>query len=176
MDKKRANIIICKAKKGDGKDWADTWNEGIKRKFFIYNGTNTLRGKKDISKANKMYSNKSKHEFTFFARDKSNRKIVGSCGAYGKEKGRTRHRVELGWMVHPDYAGRGIATKLLKRVIKEAKKKGIKRIEAEAAVENIASVRLAKKCGFKVEGRKKMGLLIDDGRYVDTLIFGKILN
>ena len=59
--------------------------------------------------------------------------------------------------------------------MKEAKRKGFRRIEAEAAVENAGSVKLAKKCGLKIEGRKKAGLLLDDGRYVDTYIFGKIL-
>jgi len=29
------------------------------------------------------------------------------------------------------------------------------RVEAEAAVENVGSIRLAKKCGFKIEGRKR---------------------
>lgn len=56
-----------------------------------------------------------------------------------------------------------------------AKAQGYKRIEAEAALENVSSVRLAKKFRFKVEGKRKAGLLLDDGRYVDTYIFSKML-
>jgi len=169
------DIIIRKAKKGDGKGWAEMWNEGIKRKFYIYNGGNSLRTRKDIFKSNKKYNNQKGHEFTLFAIDRNNGKIVGSSNCFGKEKGRTRHRVELGWMVHPDYSGKGIATRLVKEVILEAKKRGIKKIGAEAAIENVASVKLAKKCGFKIEGRLKKGILLDSGRYVDTYIFGLTL-
>ena len=79
-------------------------------------------------------------------------------------------------MVHPDYTGKGIATALLKGVIQEARKRGIKRIEAEAALENKASVNLAKRCGFKIEGKRKKGLLTDNWRYIDTYLFGKILS
>ena len=76
---------------------------------------------------------------------------------------------------YPDYARRGIATKLLRATIREAKRKGYKRLEAEAAVENVPSVKSAKKFGFKVEGRRKAGLISDNGRYVDTYIFSKAL-
>ena len=38
--------FIRLARKGDGKKWAKTWNEGIKREFFVYNGGNELMDKK----------------------------------------------------------------------------------------------------------------------------------
>ena len=88
---------------------------------------------------------------------------------------RLRHRGELGWGVHPDYQGKGIATKMLTEALKFAKKKGFKRAEAEMAIENKASWKLALRCGFKIEGTKKKAMLTDDGRYIDTYIVGKIL-
>ena len=69
----------------------------------------------------------------------------------------------------------GIGTKLLKAVLLQAKKRGFKKAQAEAAVANIASFKIAKKCGFKVEGRIKKGLLLDNGKYVDSYLFGKVL-
>jgi len=78
-------------------------------------------------------------------------------------------------MVHPDYQGRGIATKLLKALLVEAKKKGLKRAEAECAVANVASWKLAKKCGFKIEGKKIKALITDDGKSIDTYIVGRLL-
>jgi len=78
-------------------------------------------------------------------------------------------------MVHHDYVGRGIATKLLGAVLKEAKNRGYKRVEAEIAVENVASIRLATRYGFQLEGRRKAGIVLDTGRYLDTYIFGRIL-
>lgn len=55
-----------------------------------------------------------------------------------------------------------------------AKKKGFKRAEAEMAIKNKSSWKLAKKCGFKIEGIKKKALLTDDGRYIDTYVVGKV--
>lgn len=173
-NKEKMGIIIRKAKKGDGKGWVDMWNEGIKRKFFVYNSGNILRTRKDIYRANKKYSEKTKNNFVFLAFDGD--KVVGACGATASTKGRLRHRIDLGWTVHPDYTGQGIASQLLDATLKEAKKRGFRRAEAEVAVENIPSVKLAKKLGFSVEGIKKKGLLLDNGKYVDTYIFGKILD
>jgi RimJ/RimL family protein N-acetyltransferase len=34
---------------------------------------------------------------------------------------------------------------------------------------------MALKCGFKIEGIKKKAMLMDDGKYIDTYIVGKIL-
>jgi RimJ/RimL family protein N-acetyltransferase len=86
-----------------------------------------------------------------------------------------RHRVDYGLGVHPDYFGRGIGTKLLKFVLDDAKKSGFKRIEGEIAIKNKASWKMALKCGFKIEGIKKKAMLMDDGKYIDTYIVGKIL-
>jgi RimJ/RimL family protein N-acetyltransferase len=71
--------------------------------------------------------------------------------------------------------GMGIATKLVEATLKEAQRRGFTRAEAEAAVKNTASVKLAVRCGFKIEGKRKNGLLLDDGKYADTYLFGKIL-
>jgi putative acetyltransferase len=168
-------IIIRKAKKGDGKGIAESFNEGLKRGFNAYTGNNQLMDRKKINKMEKQFKENSTHEFSYVAIDKDTGKIIGSAVLFGKNKGRVKHRAEVGWGVHPDYAGRGIATKMTSALIKEAKHLGFKRLEAEAAVKNIASVKLAKKLGFKIEGRKKCGLLLDNSKCVDTYMFGKIL-
>lgn len=171
----KMNMIIRKARKGDGKGFCELWNEGLKRKFFVYNGGNIFRKVEDIKKADKRYTSQNKYSISFLAFDKETRKIVGGSSYSAKEKGRTRHRIELGWFVHLDYARKGIATRLVRAVLKEAKKNGFKRAEAEAAVVNIASVKLAKRCGFKIEGIRKAGLILDNGKYADTYLFGKLL-
>lgn len=156
-------IKIRKAKRGDGKGIAKSFNKGIKRGFNKYTGSNYFFDLKKIKKMEKEFSENSKYNSSFVAID--NGKIVGSCHFQGKEKGRTRHRVNCGWVVHPDYARKGIGTKIMIELLKEAKKRGFKKAEAESAVENKASIKLA----------KKVGLLLDNGKYVDTYIFGKIL-
>jgi ribosomal-protein-alanine N-acetyltransferase len=168
-------IIIRKARKGDEKGIAESFNEGFKRGFNNYTGSNKPFDKKKIRKIEKSIREKKKNEFSYVAVDSETRKIVGSSIFFGRGKGRTRHRGEIGWGVHPDYMEKSIATRLVNEILKEAKRKGFKRAEAEAAVVNIGSVKLAKKTGFKIEGRRKAGLLLDNGKYADTWLFGKIL-
>ena len=52
---------------------------------------------------------------------------------------------------------------------------GIKRVEAEIAEPNIASLRIAEKLGFKIEGEKEFGMIGDDGEKINTIIVGKLL-
>ncbi len=167
-------IQIRTAKKGDGKGISNLFNEGFEKNFYIYTGSNKMFNKEKIKKIEKEFSDKS--SFWVIAVDESTNKIVGSCNFSGRDKGRTRHRVECGWFVHPNYIKKGIATKMMKKIIEEAKRRKLKKIEAEAAVINKSSIQLAKKIGFKIEGRKKKGLLLDNGKYVDTYIFGKVFN
>lgn len=168
-------IIIRKAKKGDEKGIAKSFNEGLRKGFNKYTGSNFYFNKKKIKDMEKEFSKYNKHRCSYVAIDKDKKKIIGSCVFHGKERGRLRHRVDCGWGVHPDYTKRGIGTKLVRELLKEAKRRGFKRAEAEVASENITSIKMAKKLGFKTEGRKKAGLLRDDGKYVDTYILGKIL-
>ena len=166
--------LIRMARKGDAKGVVAFWNDAFKGGHLKYTGTNRLRDKEDIRRYEKRYSEKNRNNFVFIAIN-SEGKIVGSCFFGCINSGRLRHRGEAGWSVHQNYSGKGIGTLLLEATLKEAKRREFKRVEAEAAVENIASVRLAKKLGFKIEGRKKAGMLLDDGKYIDTYIFGKIL-
>ena len=169
------NIIIRKAKPGDENSAAEMVTEGIRRKNWLYTGGNTIPNKEKIAKIRKKYEEWGKDSFVFLAIDKKQKKVIGSIAGNFKKTNRMRHRIDCGWGVHPDYQGQGIATKLLDTLLKYAKRKGFKRMEAECAVENVASWKLAKKYGFKIEGTKKKALLTDDGRYIDTYVVGRIL-
>jgi RimJ/RimL family protein N-acetyltransferase len=171
----KEGIIIRKAKVGDEKSFADMITEGLKKKFWLYNGMNKVPDKKKIAKIRENYKNWGDGNFYFLAVDKKTKKIIGSVSGSFMVSGRLRHRIDCGWGVHPDYAGQGIAMELLSTLLNYAKKKGFKRAEAECAIENVPSWKLAKKCGFEIEGTKKKALLTDDGRYIDTYILGKVL-
>ncbi len=167
-------IIIRKARKGDVRGIARMFNENLRNKFFSCTGTNKLFTKKKINKWERGFADNGRGRCTFVAVDAEKCRIAGHSGFHAG-KGRTRHRIDLGWMVHKDYAGQGIATRMVSALLTEAKKRGFKKAEAEAAVVNVSSVKLAKKLGFKIEGKKERSLLLDNGKYVDTYIFGKIL-
>jgi hypothetical protein len=65
--------------------------------------------------------------------------------------------------------GRGIASALLKALIKESEKSGIWTLQAGIFPENIASLRLHLKCGFREVGlRKNLGKL--NGIWRDVLL------
>lgn len=168
-----SNILIRKAKFGDAQKLAEMIKFGLKTKNFDYIGANKPWDKKKIDKVNNSY--KTKESLSILAFDKSTKEVVGNCSCMFKKTGRLRHRGECGWTVHPNYQGQGIATKLLNELIKEAKKIKLKRLDAEIAIKNKASVKLAKKCGFKIEGIKKAGLLTDENKFIDTYIVGKLL-
>lgn len=168
-------IIVRRAKVGDEKGMIENANAGIRSGTWKYTGTNKPYGKERLIKTRKQLISKNPDTYIFVAVDKTSNKIIGVSHAAFRKKGRLRHRIDLGWSIHPDYGGRGIGTKLVKYALNYAKKKGFKRAEAEIAVVNTASVNLAKDVGFKIEGIKKKGLLLDSGKYIDTYIVGKIL-
>ena len=168
-------IEIRKAKPKDAEGIAKVFEDGFRMKNFIYTGRNKKMGKDKIKKGREEYKKKNPDFYCFVAIDKEIDKVIGSSTAFFKKEGRLRHRAELAWSIHPDYQGKGISTKVVKEILKFLKKKGFKKIEAECAIKNIASWKMAKKCGFKIEGIKEKGLLMDNGRYLDTYMMGKIL-
>lgn len=167
-------MVLRKAKPEDAEGIATLIREGLKRKTWIYTATTTY-GKKKLENLKKTLSNKDSGFRFFVAVDKETNKIIGNAVYNFPKKGRLRHRVDFGWGVHPDYEGEGIATKVLNFALEDAKKEGFKRAEAEFAVENVASYKLALKCGFKIEGTKRKAMLTDDNRLIDTYIVGKLL-
>ena len=166
-------VYIRQAQNGDGRGIIKCFNEGLRSGTYKYTGSNMYHNRRDIVDIDAMFQKNKKGAFGFVAVDGN--KIVGVCIFLAKDSGRTRHRGEVSWGVHPDYFKHKIGTRLLKAVLTEASKRGFVRVEAESAKNNIPSTKLAKKLGFKLEGIKKRGLLIDNGKYVDTLMFCKIL-
>lgn len=55
--------------------------------------------------------------------------------------------------VHPDYRSQGLGTKLVKAAISNMSNLGINRIEWYCNKSNTASVKLAEKCGFKIDNK-----------------------
>ncbi|MDD5416678.1 MAG: GNAT family protein [Candidatus Aenigmarchaeota archaeon] len=166
-------IIVRRAKVGDENGMINFVNEQIRKKEWNYTGRNKLKDKNNLKETRKNLLSKKPKTYYFLAFD--GKKVIGSVGITPRNNGRLRHRASIGWGVHYNYRGQGIATKLVTTMLVFAKKKRFKRLDAEIAVENIASVKLAKDLGFKIEGHIKKGMLLDDGRYVDTYVVGKLL-
>ncbi len=82
----------------------------------------------------------------------------------------------VGYSVSEAFRGRGLATGAVRQVIEMAfdpNGLALDRLEANAAVENIASRRVLFKAGFRAEGIAA-GLLVIDGIRVDHIRFGLV--
>ncbi len=80
----------------------------------------------------------------------------------------------VGYTVAPDHRGRGIALEALKDVVALAfdpEVLALERLEANVAIENIASQRVLEAAGFRREGLAR-GLLVIDGVRVDHVRYG----
>lgn len=67
--------------------------------------------------------------------------FINDCGIEDEE-------IEIGYVIHPDYKGKGYATEAVSAVIKDLFRMGFKKITAGYFEENIASRRVMEKCGM----------------------------
>lgn len=97
-------------------------------------------------------------------------RAIGSCTLYRFD---TRHRrAEIGYALHPDWWGRGLATEAVGLALDWGfAALGLHRIEADIDPRNEASRRLLTGLGFRREGLLRQRFLID-GNASDSEIFG----
>jgi len=88
--------------------------------------------------------------------------LVGRVCITGIEWGSARTG-SLGYWIDEGYAGRGITPRACGLLATFAFHEGLHRIEIAARPENEASLRVAKKLGFRDEGMRKLFLYIDGG-------------
>ncbi len=97
-------------------------------------------------------------------------RVVGWCDVRPNWFPSMKHCGELGMGVLDTYRGQGIGAALLERCIKLAKDAGMTRIELEARSENAPAISLYRKFGFKTEGVKERGMLVDGVYYQKTMM------
>lgn len=89
---------------------------------------------------------------------------------------REHHSGTLGYSIHPDHHGRGLATAAVRAALPpvfDPAGLALERLEAVAAVENTASRRVLEKCGFTFEGIAR-GYLILSGVRVDHARYARL--
>lgn len=109
-------------------------------------------------------------KYTFVIEDKNSKEFIGLFGFnLGKEKYKN---AEIWYKIHSNFWKKGYATECVKEIIKFGfKKLELHRIEAGCAVENIGSIRVLEKSGFKMEGRLRQVLPLKSG-WSDIYQFG----
>ena len=102
------------------------------------------------------------------------RQILGSISLHQSQNPRLAHSAGLGMMVHPDFWGQGIGSRLMEAVLDLADNwLNLKRVELEVNIDNPAAIRLYEKFGFVVEGTKRMHAY-GDGRWADSYFMARI--
>ena len=101
-------------------------------------------------------------------------KIIGTIGFWRMQK--EHYRAEIGYILHPDYWGKGITQEAITVVIKygfEVMK--LHSIEANVNPDNAASIRLLEKNGFVREAYFKENYYFD-GKFLDSAIYSLIIS
>ncbi|TDD16347.1 GNAT family N-acetyltransferase [Nonomuraea diastatica] len=81
---------------------------------------------------------------------------------------------EIGYMVAPWARGKNVAATAARAVTDWLFDHGLRRVELQTEVENVAGLRVAYKAGFREEGRKRDAKQVRDGRFVDFVTFGRL--
>ncbi len=102
------------------------------------------------------------------------KKLVGFIWGGTFTENRRKHCMHIAIAVLQEYTGKGLGTKLLKKLVEKGKQKGIKRFDLDVSVNNTIAINLYKKVGFEIEGEKKSAYLID-GKFDNDYIMAKIV-
>ena len=100
---------------------------------------------------------------------KGNPKMIGIIGFYRTKP--EHYRSEIGYMILPEYNGRGITTEAVSRLIEYGfNEMKLHSIEAIIAPENTASAKVLEKNNFVKEAHLKENEFYE-GRFLDTVIY-----
>lgn len=101
-------------------------------------------------------------------------KPVGSASIHRRQNPRKQHAAGLGMMVHPNYWGMGIGSKLMTQLMDIADNwLNLQRVELEVNTDNPPAVALYRKFGFAIEGTHKLHAY-GDGRMADSYFMARI--
>lgn len=100
---------------------------------------------------------------------RENRRVIGSVSFHRIEK--ENHRGELGYMIHPDYWGKGLVTEAAAAAVHFGfTGLHFHSIEAIIDPENVASAKVLGKLGFVKEAYFRENF-VHKGRFTDTAIY-----
>lgn len=101
--------------------------------------------------------------------------LAGYVAALGGSARRNAHKADVVIGVSQEYSGRGVGTRLMEHIEGWARQAGLHKLELTVMAHNARAIALYRKMGFVDEGRQVDSLLVD-GRFVDELSMGKILD
>jgi putative acetyltransferase len=101
--------------------------------------------------------------------------VVGQIGVQTfPNRPRRRHVGEIGMMVRDDWQGKGIGTALMQAIVDLADKwLNLYRLELDMYTDNEPAIKLYKKFGFEIEGRR-VGMAFRDGQFIDSYAMARV--
>jgi ribosomal protein S18 acetylase RimI-like enzyme len=96
--------------------------------------------------------------------------VVGWCDASRRESRPIyAHSAILGMGLLPEFRGKGIGRKLIRRTLAAAREFGFHRVELTVREDNLNAIELYKQVGFEIEGLQRDAFLVD-GVYVNLIM------
>ena len=81
-------------------------------------------------------------------------------------------QADLGWVLHPDHAGRGYATEAVRALLRVAfEDLGVRRVTANCFTDNVASWRLMERVGMRRETHAVQDALHRSGQWLDSYAY-----
>jgi len=138
-------------------------------KYFNCSAKTVEDERKWLKKTKEKAKSNFEHNFTILY----GRKVVGGIGF--KINQHRKHIGELGYFLDEDYWNKGIMTRAVRQMERLGfNKLGLVRIEILMQPANIASEKVAKKCGYRKEGRMR-SVVNQKGEFRDCWIYAKVV-
>lgn len=115
-------------------------NEKIKETFMIHDFKSRQEAEKMFWKLQENSLSEEHYEFGIYLENE----LIGFINDVEIEG----KKIELGYVIQPDFHNKGYATEVLRAAIKDLFEKGFEEVITGAFVSNIASCRVMEKCGM----------------------------
>ena len=106
-----------------------------------------------------------------------NDEIAGLVNITADQRKRVRHIGDLFIVIGQKYWNNGLGSLLLEEVVEWAQASGIlRRLQLTVQTRNQAAVHLYQKHGFVIEGRQERGAYIEERKFIDVYLMGKLID
>ena len=106
-----------------------------------------------------------------------NDKIAGIVNITADQRKRVRHIGDLFIVIGKRYWNNGLGSLLIEEAIEWAQASGIlRRLQLTVQTRNQAAVHLYQKHGFVIEGRQERGAYIEEWKFIDVYLMGKLID
>jgi putative acetyltransferase len=100
--------------------------------------------------------------------------VVGEAALIRNKQPRLSHAASIGIMLHDDWQGRGIGSKLFAAILDVADNwLGLRRLELDVYTDNAPAIALYKKFGFQIEALERQDAF-RDGTYADSYAMARL--